>query len=40
MSASHAKEYGLIDEVLPPRKKGDPEAGTGSSGPSNTKDKR
>jgi len=25
MSSAHAKEYGLIDEVLPPRKKGEPE---------------
>lgn len=25
MSAPHAKEYGLIDDVLPPRKKGEPE---------------
>jgi ATP-dependent Clp protease protease subunit len=25
LSAAHAKEYGLIDEVLPPRKKGETE---------------
>jgi ATP-dependent Clp protease protease subunit len=25
LGAAQAKEYGLIDEVLPPRKKGDPE---------------
>jgi ATP-dependent Clp protease protease subunit len=37
MSASHAKEYGLIDEVLPPRKKGELEA---VPGPTSTKDKR
>ncbi len=28
MSAVQAKEYGLIDEVLPPRKKGEPESAT------------
>ena len=34
MSAPQAKEYGLIDDVLPPRKKGEPrEACTGALNP-------
>jgi ATP-dependent Clp protease protease subunit len=31
MSAAQAKDYGLIDEVLPPRKKGEPEKPTSAA---------